>query len=167
MANPQAKIIFTSRDIDYLCQHFNLSELRRELRNGQSQADIIHYQGIGDDGELFYWQDFCEACRLAIDILQSNQPAPKPVKGRIDFEAIKATNDIVAIVERYSTLRKAGKNFSGRCPIHTDKHPSLIIYPEQQSWYCFGCNRGGDVIAFIQAVEKVDFRGAAAILGVK
>ncbi len=73
--------------------------------------------------------------------------------------------DIVEVVEGYTTLRKSGSNFSGKCPIHNDKTPSMVVYPDNQSWHCFGCNKGGDVIRFIQSVEGTDFKGAIAILG--
>ena len=69
-----------------------------------------------------------------------------------------------AVIEQYTRLRKTGKNFVGRCPIHQEKHPSLMVYPDQQKFHCYGCNWHGDVIDFIMAVEDVDFRHAVGVL---
>lgn len=155
--------IFASSDIDYLASTFNEGQLRRELRQAKVQQSV--YQQFGEDQEEYYWHDYAEAVKLALDIIRSHRPKPKPIPGRVNVIDIKARADMVAEVERYTKLRKSGSRFIGSCPLHEDKHPSLVVYPDQQSWHCFQCNRGGDVIAFTQAVEHTDFRGAAAILG--
>ncbi len=69
----------------------------------------------------------------------------------IDFKALKARIDIVDYIGRYTTLRKDGQRHKGKCPLpdHVEKTASLVVYPNQ-SWYCFGCHRGGDVINFAQ-----------------
>ncbi len=110
--------------------------------------------------------DYLQCCRQAIEWQRQsrNKSTPAPVRGKIDIEAIKARNDIVSVIEGYTKLRKSGKNFTGRFPIHQDKNPSMTVYPDSQTFRCYGCNRGGDVISFIQAVENTDFKGAAAIL---
>ncbi len=58
----------------------------------------------------------------------------------------------------------AGKNLVGLCPFHNEKTPSFCIYPENNSFYCFGCNKGGDVISFIMGVENLDFAEAVKFL---
>lgn len=71
-------------------------------------------------------------------------------KGRIDFEKIKRDNPIEVFVGQFADLRPAGNKFRTACPLpdHEDDTPSFWVYPETRSWYCFGCNRGGDVIDF-------------------
>ncbi len=73
------------------------------------------------------------------------------------IDEVKQRTDIVEVVSRYVSLKKAGRNLSGLCPFHSEKHPSFFIYPEQQSWHCFGCNTGGDVFSFVMKKESMDF----------
>jgi DNA primase len=73
-------------------------------------------------------------------------------------DEVKQRTDIVEIASQYTTLTKAGHNFKGLCPFHSEKHPSFFVYPEQQSWHCFGaCNTGGDVFSLIMKKEGLDF----------
>ncbi|MFH1662848.1 MAG: DNA primase [Chloroflexota bacterium] len=74
------------------------------------------------------------------------------------IEEVKQKTDIVEIASQYTTLVKSGRNFKAVCPFHSEKHPSFFIYPEQQSWHCFGaCNTGGDVFSLIMKREGLDF----------
>ncbi len=73
------------------------------------------------------------------------------------IDEVKQKTDIVEVVSRYVSLKKAGRNLSGLCPFHSEKHPSFFVYPEQQSWHCFGCNTGGDVFSFVMKKENMDF----------
>lgn len=54
-------------------------------------------------------------------------------------------------------LRKSGKNYVGLCPFHPDKNPSLFIYPNTNSFYCFACLKGGDAISFVMLLENLKF----------
>jgi DNA primase len=81
------------------------------------------------------------------------------------IEEVKQKTDIVEIVGQYTTLKKAGRNFTALCPFHSEKNPSFFVYPEQQSWHCFGaCNTGGDVLSFIMKKEGLDFGEALRLL---
>jgi len=72
-------------------------------------------------------------------------------------EEVKQKTDIVAVIGQSMTLTKAGRTFKGLCPFHGEKHPSFFVYPEQQSWHCFGCNSGGDVFSFVMKQQDIDF----------
>jgi DNA primase len=74
------------------------------------------------------------------------------------IDEVKQKLDITEVIGQYATLKKAGRNLTALCPFHSEKHPSFFVYPEQQSWHCFGaCNTGGDVFAFVMKKEGLDF----------
>ena len=73
-------------------------------------------------------------------------------------------NRIEDVAASYVNLRRRGKNLVGLCPFHNEKTPSFCVYPENNSFFCFGCNKGGDVITFIMGVENLDFSEAVRLL---
>ena len=62
------------------------------------------------------------------------------------------------------TLKKMGKILMGNCPFHTDPSPSFAIYPETNTYHCFGCNETGDSISFYMKQNEVDFQAALEAL---
>lgn len=77
---------------------------------------------------------------------------------------IKYRNDIETVVSSYVNLKRAGKNLVGLCPFHSEKTPSFTVYPENGSFYCFGCHVGGDVIGFVRLIENLDYVEAVKLL---
>lgn len=80
------------------------------------------------------------------------------------LDEIGARSDIVDVVGSYVSLQRAGSNYRGLCPFHSEKTPSFIVYPASNSFYCFGCGAGGSVFTFIMKAENLDFAGAAELL---
>lgn len=67
---------------------------------------------------------------------------------------------LVDIAEADIRLRKSGKTYSGLCPFHQEKSPSFYIYPESNTFICFGCQKKGDVITYLMATKNLTFLDA-------
>ena len=77
---------------------------------------------------------------------------------------IKYKNDIETVMAPYVALKRRGKNLVGLCPFHNEKTPSFTVYPENGSFYCFGCGVGGDVFSFVRQIENLDYIDAVKLL---
>ena len=75
-------------------------------------------------------------------------------------DAVKAAANIVDLVEARTRLRKVGARYTGLCPFHQEKTPSFSVSPDRGTYYCFGCQAGGDAISFVRETESLDFVGA-------
>ena len=79
---------------------------------------------------------------------------PAPLSAR----EVKARADLAAIAGRYTRLRRSGRQLLGLCPLHNERYPSFYVHPKRQVWFCFGCQRGGDVFDFVMLANGCDFR---------
>lgn len=70
---------------------------------------------------------------------------------------LKARNDIEEVISSYVNVKRRGRNLVGLCPFHSEKTPSFTVYPDSQSFYCFGCGAGGDVVTFVKKIENLDY----------
>lgn len=73
------------------------------------------------------------------------------------IEEIRSRADIYEVVSEFVPLKKAGKNYKGLCPFHSEKTPSFNVSPEKQIYHCFGCGAGGDVFKFLMEKEDLPF----------
>ncbi|WP_329592522.1 DNA primase [Streptomyces sp. NBC_01005] len=91
--------------------------------------------------------------------------------GRINDDDVKAVRDAVpidAVVSEYLQLRNAGGgNLKGLCPFHDEKSPSFQVSPSKGLFHCFGCQEGGDTIAFVQKIDHLTFAEVVERLAAK
>ena len=80
------------------------------------------------------------------------------------IQQLKQSCDMERIVSGYLPLKKKGRYLVGLCPFHSEKSPSFYVYPQNQSFYCFGCGAGGDVITFIRRIENLEYMEAVKLL---
>ncbi|MDD3192932.1 MAG: DNA primase [Oscillospiraceae bacterium] len=77
---------------------------------------------------------------------------------------LKGRNDIEDVIGSYVNVKRRGRNLVGLCPFHSEKTPSFTVYPDSQSFYCFGCGAGGDVVTFVRRMENLDYIEAVKLL---
>lgn len=82
----------------------------------------------------------------------------------LDAREVKSRADFFAIASRYMRLRRAGRQYVGLCPFHSERHPSCYVHPQKNIFYCFGCNRGGDIFDFVMLAESCAFPEALRIV---
>ena len=73
------------------------------------------------------------------------------------IQEVVRRNDIEEVVGQYVQLRRRGRTLSGLCPFHNEKTPSFVVYPDTQSFYCFGCGAAGDVISFVRKYNNLGY----------
>lgn len=83
------------------------------------------------------------------------------------IEELVARNDIVDFIGGYVQLRRRGRTCTGLCPFHNEKTPSFHVYPDNQSFYCFGCGAGGDIITFTKKINNLDYLEAIKLLAAR
>jgi DNA primase len=82
-------------------------------------------------------------------------------------DRVKQQADIVRVIGEYVQLKKAGQNYRGLCPFHSEKSPSFNVHPVRQIYHCFGCQVGGDVFKFVMEMEKCPFPESIRIVAEK
>jgi hypothetical protein len=143
-------------DAQLLAARFSLKELNLEAH----QADL-HARPDWDD--FGYWCWYRDTVEQANTIKQQTQPKPIVKPGHIDIDALKQHIDIVAVMESYGIkLKKSGSHFKGLCPFHQEKTPSFMVYPQENRYYCFGCQSNGDIFSLVMQMENLTFREAVA-----
>ena len=161
----------------YLCFDRDSAGTRGALRIGKwlPQARIVELpEEVGPGGDVTDYFVRLEGTRDDfLRLLEQAKPVPaeegsvdrqppdsKQDGDRSEVESAKAGVRIEEVVCRFLKLAPSGRRFRARCPFHEDHIPSFVLYPESQSFYCFGCGARGDVLDFLMQVEKISFRRA-------
>jgi hypothetical protein len=145
-----------------LVPHAKIVELSEEVGYGGDVTDF--FVRLGRTREDF------------LTLLEESAPAPQPeVEPRVPTRSLdSASNEEVSrlkanvaledLARQYVKLRKSGQNYIALCPFHTERTPSLVIFPQTQTFYCFGCQAHGDIISFIMRIEHISFPEALSML---
>jgi CHC2 zinc finger/Toprim-like len=118
------------------------------VRLGESSADFERLLAEASPGP---------PVRLAELRASTRHSANSP---REQIKRIKRAVPIARVVGAYVELRNSGNKLIGHCPFHQERTPSFTLYPETESFHCFGCGAHGDVLNFLQRVEHLSFRQA-------
>lgn len=144
--------------------HAKLVELPEEVGEGGDVTDFFVRLGRGRD-------DFLRLMDGAQPVPPQDHPQPLEVhRVRLrsaadeEVEQLKTVVPIEDLVSRYVPLRRSGQNYLAHCPFHDDHNPSFVVYPQSQSFYCFGCHASGDVLNFLMQVEHLSFPEAFRVL---
>jgi DNA primase len=83
---------------------------------------------------------------------------------REDIERIRDKTDLVELAAEVTKVKRSGRTVMAVCPFHQEKTPSLSIDPARGLYHCFGCGKGGDIFAWVQETQNLDFRESIELL---
>ena len=150
----------------YLVGHFSVSGIRKELYEAEKKRDIARamYQHFGEVVDLDYWESYCTACEVALDLAKW-YAKPLTRGARQSAGELKETVNILDVASKYTKLAKRGQEYMGKCPIHPSKvGENFEVNPAKQQFHCFSAQHGGDVIKLLMDVEGLSFQGSLSYL---
>lgn len=145
--------------VDRLIPQARIIDLPEEVGKGGDVTDFFVRLGCGRED----FEKLLEAARPAPATPPKPQAVPIVVTSpdlALRIERIKQTIPIEDFIAQYVELRASGRNLVGRCPFHDDRVPSLVVFPATNSFHCFGCRAGGDVISFLRLKMNLSFSEA-------
>lgn len=105
--------------------------------------------------------------RLKLSLTQKDDITSMPIP-RSKIDEIRTANSLVTILNEYGVeLKHSGARLTGLCPLHNERSPSFYVNPSTNTYKCFGCGEGGDVIALIMELETLSFVGSLEFLADK
>lgn len=151
-----------ARKVARLVPHARIVTLPEEVGDGGDVTDL--FARLGHTPSEF------EALLAAARPLPT---PPEPPRGlpRVTYQAsrehidqVKAAVRIEEVIRRSVELRLSGGTFAGHCLFHDDRHPSLVVFPSTQTFHCFACRAGGDVISFFMLKDRLSFPEALRVV---
>src|SRR5439155_25844398 len=140
-----------------LIPHARLVRLPEEVGDGGDVTDFFVRLGRGREE----FGDLLEAARPLPEEQRRTQPAAMPTEAGVprnnEVDRLKRSLAIEDLIARYVELYTSGGNYRARCPFHEDRNPSFVVYPQTQTFYCFGCREHGDVLSFLMRQERLTF----------
>lgn len=147
-----------------LIRHARIVQLPEEVGEGGDVTDF--FIRLGRSREEFL--RLLEAAQVLPDKEQADRLDPQISRSRStttdELDRLKSQISIEDFIARYVPLRGSGRNYIGRCPFHEDHNPSFVVYPQSQSFYCFGCQAHGDIVSFLMRAETLSFPEALKVL---
>jgi DNA primase len=150
--------------VGHLIPQGRIIELPEEVGEGGDVTDFFVRLGRTDD-------DFRALFDQATPVPLPPPEAPRdreprqpdsPLRQRVD--RVKHMAPLAKVIGRYVELKSSGNTLTGTCPFHKDQMPSFTVYPETETYYCFGCGAHGDVISFLREIEGLRFFEALDML---
>jgi hypothetical protein len=135
-----------------------LVELPEEVGDGGDVTDFFVRLGKTRDDFLALLPTAQPAPPRPDTLVRPAPPGDRPWTDRV--ERVKRQLPIAHVIGEHVELHPSGSRFTGRCPFHIDHEPSLVVFPADGRFHCFGCGAGGDVIAFLMTIEHLTFRQA-------
>src|SRR5438552_1936121 len=134
-----------------------LVQLPEEVGEGGDVTDF--FVRLGRSREEF--SGLLEAARPLPDEQRAEVPTRQPAVVRAahdsEVDRLKSSVAIEDLIARYVELYTSGQTYRARCPFHDDRNPSFVVYPQTQTFYCFGCREHGDVLSFLMRQERLTF----------
>ena len=145
---------------------FKLQKLKKQYESEGRENDARMTEFFVEDHkkEITLLQKKLEWQNLKLSSLIDKDASDKLIDWKKRIELIKFTLPIEQVVGKYVKLRKSGNKFTGKCPFHDDRNPSFVVYPETSTFYCFGCQKSGDIFTFVMEIEKLSFKEAVELL---
>lgn len=145
--------------VGLMIPHAKLVTLPAEVGDGGDVTDYFVRLGKTREDLITLLKEAAPVPPRPEPVISYDPPKSKTQKSvdRTRIDRIKETTSIVDLVGRYVKLSMSGSTLLGRCPFHNDKTPSLAVFPNTHTFYCFGCQKHGDVIRFIQEIEHLSF----------
>lgn len=164
---PEAKAIIPEKIVEWEEKQKELSDsIKNKLTLIKNQVSDVFSQWfwrewvkVSDGEELLKIDNHIARLKRLLMVARGWKP-----KGRLTEEQIQQALAVPIENLINQQLRKCGKALVGLCPLHNEKHPSFYIYPETNSCWCYGCNRGGNVINFIMLLHGYAFKEAVEYL---
>jgi len=158
---PEAKEVFTKKIAE-------LGEIRDELADRIKKKLVLIKRRVPDEFSQWFWREWVKVTDgenilkvddhiMRLKRLLTVGKGRKP-RGWLSENEIQQALAIPIENLFSKPLRKCGKTLVGLCPLHNERHPSFYIYPETNSCWCYGCNRGGDVISLTRLLYGYSFK---------
>jgi DNA primase len=144
--------------------HARIVRLPEEVGEGGDVTDF--FVRLGRSREEFV--GLLEAAQRLPEEQRTKEPVPVRSQAHTsandEVDRLKSSIAIENLIARYVELYTSGQNYRARCPFHEDRNPSFVVYPQTQSFYCFGCREHGDVLSFLMRQERLTFPEALQVL---
>lgn len=149
------------RRVARLLPRARIVRLPDEVGEGGDVTDFFVRLGRSRD-------DFLGLLQAAEPLRPSPVPPPErrgaPRQGETEAARLKALVPLEVVVVRYLELEQHGQTLRANCPFHDDRVPSFVLFPETNTFHCFGCGAHGDVLTFLMKIEQLTFPEALAVL---